>query len=592
MDTPAHNKPLDAGKGCIRTIGDLRDFVGICDLPTTKKAPIRSALKTTDRLVGHGALDLPADAPLILQRLDGLSAAMAGMSAGALANLKSRVREAFRLAEPRLAEVKPRARPPLSEAWLAFQSQLPKAKKLTLSRIIHYANGQGWRPEDISDEHLDRFASHLKTEALIVNWLGVSRATIKAWNSLNPELGLVARKLTPPPLKRKAYWISKDQWPEALRREADAFLKQLARPSSFVGTEVRALEKTTVSQYGYAITTLVSAVVAEGTPLATISNLAAAVTVENLNTALMFLHDRAGGRVTHQMLHLALKVRTAASWCGVSEEIRLKFDSICESLTLHRPRKGMTEKNRALLDKLEDQRFRDLVQLLPSLIVEKVISARSAGKQAGRRASRRISDVRLAGMVRTAVAIELLLVCGLRRENLSGLQLGKTVQKVGQAPNAVWVIHLEADEVKNDDPLRFTLPPESVELLEWYLADWRALVSEHPDSWLFPAPDGGRMDPKSLANAITCLAKQMLGVRVTPHQFRHLSAELYLRENPEGLFTISQHLGHRDPNTTRTYYVRPKQREASRRYQNEVVLRREEASKRQRSRRRRGGGEK
>lgn len=592
MDNPAHNKLDAAGKSHIKTIGDLHNFIAGHDLAPAKKSPIMSALKTADRLVGHGALDMPADAQLILQRLDGLSPAMAGMSQGSLANLKSRVREAFRIAEPRLKKAKPNARPPLTDGWLAFQARLPKAEKFTLSRIIHYANSQGWLPEEISDEHIEQFVSHLKIEAMIVDWLGVSRATVKAWNGLGPDFCSGLKRLTPPPLRRTAYWIEDERWPERLRAERDAFLKELARPSSFAGKEVRALEETTVSQYGYAITTLVSAVVADGTPLTALSSMAAALTIQNLNTALMFLHHRSGNRITHQMLHLALKIRCAATWCGVDEDTRKRFDAICENLSAHRPRKGMTEKNRALLDRLEDQRFRDLVQLLPSLIVEKVERSRRAKDIPDRRTGRKMSDERLAVMVRTAVAIELLLVCGLRRENLSSLELGKSIRKVGQSPNAAWVIHLEADEVKNDDPLRFTLPPDSEELLEWYLAEWRALLSKTPGPWLFPAPSGGRIDPKSLADTIGSLAKQMLGVRITPHQFRHLSAELYLRENPEGLFTISQHLGHRDPNTTRTYYVRPKQREASRRYQNDVVLRREEASKRQRSRRPRGGTKK
>jgi integrase len=48
----------------------------------------------------------------------------------------------------------------------------------------------------------------------------------------------------------------------------------------------------------------------------------------------------------------------------------------------------------------------------------------------------------------------------------------------------------------------------------------------------------------------------MRSVRITAHQFRHLSAELYLREDPNGIGIISQHLGHRDLNTTKRFYAR------------------------------------
>ena len=50
-----------------------------------------------------------------------------------------------------------------------------------------------------------------------------------------------------------------------------------------------------------------------------------------------------------------------------------------------------------------------------------------------------------------------------------------------------------------------------------------------------------------MAHAIQTESRAVLGVAVSPHQFRHLSAECYLLENPDALYTISQHLVHRDP---------------------------------------------
>lgn len=67
------------------------------------------------------------------------------------------------------------------------------------------------------------------------------------------------------------------------------------------------------------------------------------------------------------------------------------------------------------------------------------------------------------------------------------------------------------------------------------------------------------------------------GIAITPHQFRHISAELYLKDNPEGIFTISQHLAHRDVNTTKRYYARPQQRQASRYFQEHILRSRETA---------------
>ena len=94
-----------------------------------------------------------------------------------------------------------------------------------------------------------------------------------------------------------------------------------------------------------------------------------------------------------------------------------------------------------------------------------------------------------------------------------------------------------------------------------------------------------------MAYAIGAQSKRVLGVAITPHQFRHISAELFLQDNPEALFTVSQHLGHRDVNTTRRYYARSKQRQASRHYQEHILRGRETARIRiKRAKRRKGGG--
>lgn len=98
-------------------------------------------------------------------------------------------------------------------------------------------------------------------------------------------------------------------------------------------------------------------------------------------------------------------------------------------------------------------------------------------------------------------------------------------------------------------------------------------------------------DERSMTLSIQRATRKILGVPISTHQFRHIAAELYLHENPAGLETVSQHLAHRDGNTTRHYYARPKQREATRIHQKQVILDRAEAARRtQRHARRRCRG--
>src|SRR3546814_18274101 len=100
------------------------------------------------------------------------------------------------------------------------------------------------------------------------------------------------------------------------------------------------------------------------------------------------------------------------------------------------------------------------------------------------------------------------------------------------------------------------------------------------------------MDPRSMALSIQRQSRRIIGCAISPHQFRHISAESFLLEHPDKLDLMSDHLGHRDRNTTRYYYARSKQKQASHAYQQHVLGARAGAKHRQsRSEERRVGKE-
>jgi integrase len=193
---------------------------------------------------------------------------------------------------------------------------------------------------------------------------------------------------------------------------------------------------------------------------------------------------------------------------------------------------------------------------------------------------------RAATYARCALAIELLLFCSMRRENLVPLTLDKSIRKIGAPHDAIWVIEIAGEDVKNGEPLRYQLPPDSAQLLDGYLIRWRPLLCDKPSDWLFPNDDGDMMDERNMAEDIARKTKRELGVRVTPHQFRHLGSELHLKRHPDQLATVSYHLGHRDLNTAPRYYAKRKQREATRTYQETLLVDREEARHRARFKKR------
>src|SRR3546814_3139625 len=98
MTNNAHNNVKSGRNELILTFADLSAYLIKSDHPHAEVTFLCSALRVADRLIGHGVMDTPADERQVFARLEELSTAMANMSDGSYANLKSRIRKVFRLA--------------------------------------------------------------------------------------------------------------------------------------------------------------------------------------------------------------------------------------------------------------------------------------------------------------------------------------------------------------------------------------------------------------------------------------------------------------------------------------------------------------
>jgi integrase len=320
----------------------------------------------------------------------------------------------------------------------------------------------------------------------------------------------------------------------------------------------------TITQIGHNLILLASALALSGVRVEALTSLAVLVQPDHVERALKLLYDRAGGRITVQMELLAYRVRKIAAHAGLPEQDLARLAELLTLIKRASPnRRGMTDKNRHLLDHLDDPAFVDRLVTLPQRLMA---------------AARQMTASRIAAScARDAVAIEILLSCSMRAGNLVDLRLGETLTRLGTGHEARWVVDIPPERVKNREPLRYTLLPESEQLIEEYLESWQTHWDGPGVVWLFPAKGGGHVDRKSLSTSIAKRARRHVGVAISAHQYRHLAAELYLREDPNGIGIVSQHLGHRDLNTTRLFYAREQTRIATQRYQ-EVLTRKRAAA--------------
>jgi integrase len=92
------------------------------------------------------------------------------------------------------------------------------------------------------------------------------------------------------------------------------------------------------------------------------------------------------------------------------------------------------------------------------------------------------------------------------------------------------------------------------------------VIGRRPDC-LFVRADGGAKDPSVIAYLIRTYLRKRAGLRLSPHQFRHLSAKVLLDAEPGNFETARQLLGHTSLDTTVTAYAGIDSRRAARHHQ-------------------------
>ena len=176
-----------------------------------------------------------------------------------------------------------------------------------------------------------------------------------------------------------------------------------------------------------------------------------------------------------------------------------------------------------------------------------------------------------------ALAIAILTDAPVRIENLANIDLDKNIVRHGSGRNASVSLYFPAHAVKNDLEVELPLAPETVRLLDTYLKQaWHVLAGAGCRD-LFPGRTGMKRSKVGLGMAIAKTTERELGVRISPHQFRHITGYLYLKSCPADYETVRVLLGHKALQTTIQFYAGMEISAAARRY-DEVVL----SSRRQR----------
>ena len=164
------------------------------------------------------------------------------------------------------------------------------------------------------------------------------------------------------------------------------------------------------------------------------------------------------------------------------------------------------------------------------------------------------APVKAAITAQLAVAIAILIVAPIRLSSLVRIKLDENLIRPGGLGSPYWLVFPRYD-VKNRVDLNFAFYQILSDLIEEYIHDFRPVLLRGSNApWLFPGETGDFKTPNMFSGQITDRIEKATGLRITTHQFRHAAAAIYLKHHPDEYETVRRLLGHRNIQTTITFY--------------------------------------
>ena len=476
-----------------------------------------------------------------------------GLSPGRWANVRSLLGKALTLARPLMPS---RIVAPLLPEWESLLDGLPRNRRDRLEALIRWLSTKGIGPSDVTVADLLAYCEAILNDRLRSSpektWDGITWT----WNACQREVVGWPDINIPRPSRRKQYVLAWSVFPASLREELERFLRRQSGQDLSEEGPPRPLRSSSLETREYQLRTAASLLVALGDNPASITSFSVLLSVENYRRILQGMLDRRGGEPSVQVAQLkSFLISVARHWLKVDDATLDRMKRI--GAQLKSPQKGMTAKNRERLRPFNDDEVVQQLHEVPARI-------RAALERS------KLPPRRKALEAQKAVAIAILLVIPIRMRNLIGLDVERHLIQRGHRLYLV----VPEQEVKNEHLIDFEVPPDTADLLAWYVREHRRHLLVGPSTALFPGEDGKAKCAATLAPQINKAVFRYTGLKVNPHLFRHIAAKVYLDRNPGDYVTVQRVLGHKSIATTTSIYTGMETRSAGRHFV-EVIRRRQ-----------------
>lgn len=518
-----------------------------------------SAVRTVCRVIKREPDEVPLDLRAIAVRLKGVAPRVEGLSTQSWNNVRSLLRKAIALVKPVMPG---RARTPMSPAWRTlYEALVTKGDRARLCRLLHWLSVRQVEPETVSLEHLAQFRQELTQDSLL-------RTPEKTWGQCREAWNRSVERVPGWPNfsiekhRRKDFYIMPwSAFPASLKADVDAWKARLSGLSLDDEGPLRPLRPATLQTREHQLRAFASALVLTGRDPTSLRSLADLVEPQAFTQGLLFFYHRLGSKPSRQSHHMAENLMAVARhWVKLDKKTLKAMKA--KAFKVRGKYDGLTEKNAERLRAFDDPQ--NVLQLLTLFV------------QLRREAdNRKLKPRRAALLAQIAVAVHLLTVAPIRRQNLVTLDIDRHFVKHAHA----WYLVIPRGEVKNSEPLEFELPPRTTELLQWYLDKHRPKLAPAGNRALFPGTALEHKNPIVLAQQVKRIVFERTGLTMNLHLFRHTMVKIYLDQVPGGYEVVRRLLGHKSIETTMKFYAGLETRSASRHFDGVIRNLLDEANK-------------
>jgi integrase len=519
-------------------------------LKESRRRDLCSSVRQVAFLLGEDPTQIALDFPAISAKLAVKNAPAAGLSNRRLITIRSNFMAA--VAASGLRPLLPIIKTPLSVRWKELKAKLATRRAhLGLSRLTRYASANGLEPEEIDNAAVRDFINVVRQRTLHRKPNDLHRKVAQIWNEVAQHSRLDLQSVEVPYLRRKR--IEWTLLPLCFRKDVDACLAWCAGVNPFAANaRPRALAPQTVKLRRDQIHAAATALVESGVDPKTIRSLRGLVSPENVKRILRRRNEMVGGHeniFNHDLAWTLVEI--ARRWVKIRPAALDEIKRLASKVPT--PVSGLTSKNKTTLRQFDDPaNLRRLYEFPDRLWAEVKRDTRP--------------NPRTLVKAQAALAVGILCHMPVRPRNLWSLKFDEHLF-LNEGRGAISSLELPAHEVKNRTALAFDIPPHLAKMLIEYRNHLAPkIIGRRPDR-LFVKADGTAKNQWAVAWLIRTYLRKRIGLQLSPHQFRHLSAKVILDAEPGNFETARQLLGHASLETTVAAYAGISSRRAARHHQ-------------------------